>query len=67
MYISKRIEVSWTYEEEQKIRDFRLFLQNAAEQVKDVLPSLYEELNAIDDSLHDIFYRDFTEDIDLGD
>lgn len=66
MYISKRIEVSWTHEEEQKIQEFRRFLQNAAEKVKDLLPSLYEELDAIDNSLYDILYSCFDEDVDLS-
>lgn len=65
MYISKRIEVSWTSEEEQKIHNFRRFLQDAAAKVKDLLPSLYEELNAIDTSLYDILYMSFDEDIDI--
>lgn len=66
MYISKRIEVSWTSEEEKKINDFRRFLQDTAEKVEDVLPSLYEELDSIDTSLYDILYRCFDEDVDLG-
>lgn len=65
MYINKRIEVSWTSEEEKKINDFRRFLQDTAEKVKDLLPSLYEELDSIDTSLYDILYRCFDEDIDL--
>lgn len=65
MYISKRIEVSWTHEEEQKIQDFRRFLQDAAEKVKDLLPSLYEKLDAIDTSLYDILCGCFDEDVDL--
>ena len=65
MYISKRIEVSWTYEEEKKINDFRRFLQDAAEKVKDLLPSFYEELDSIDTSLYDILYRSFDEDTDI--
>lgn len=65
MYISKKIEVSWTYEEEQKIQNFRRFLQDAAAKVKDLLPSLYEELDAIDTSLYDILYRCFDEDTDI--
>ena len=43
MYITKRIVVSWTHEEEQKIQDFRRFLQDAAGKVKDLLPSFYKE------------------------
>lgn len=66
MYISKRIEVSWTHEEEQKIQEFRRFLQDTAEKVKDLLPSPYEELDAVDVSLYDILYRCFDEDVDLG-
>lgn len=65
MYISKRIEVSWTSEEEKKINDFRRFLQDAAEKVKDLLPSLYEELDTIDTSLYDVLYRCFDEDVDF--
>ena len=65
MYISKRIEVSWTHEEEQKIEKFRQFLQDAAKKVKDLVPSLYEELDAIDRSLYDIIYRSFDEDVDF--
>ena len=65
MYISKRIEVSWTYEEEKKINDFRRFLQDAAEKVKDLLPSFYEELDSIDTSLYDVLYRSFDEDTDI--
>ena len=65
MYISKRIEVSWTSEEEKKINDFRRFLQDTAEKVENVLPSLYEELHVIDISLYDILYSNFDEDIDL--
>lgn len=65
MYISKRIEVSWTHEEEQKIQNFRRFLQDAAAKVKDLLPSLYEELDEIDTSLYDILYRCFDEDTDI--
>lgn len=65
MYISKRIEVSWTSEEEKKIQDFRQFLQDSAAKIKDLLPSLYEELDAIDTSLYDILYRRFDEDIDI--
>lgn len=65
MYISKRVEVSWTSEEEKKINDFRRFLQDAAKEVKDLLPSLYEELDAIDTSLYDLLYRCFDEDVDL--
>jgi hypothetical protein len=65
MYISKRIEVSWTSEEEKKINDFRRFLQDTAEKVEDALPSLYEELHVIDISLYDILYSNFDEDIDL--
>lgn len=65
MYISKRIEASWTYEEEQKIQEFRRFLQDAAMKVKDLLPSLYKELDEIDTSLYDILYRCFDEDTDL--
>ena len=65
MYISKRIEVSWTHEEEQKIEKFRQFLQDAAKKVKDLVPSLYEELDAIDRSLYDILYRSFDEDVDF--
>lgn len=66
MYISKRIEVSWTHEEEKKINDFRRFLQDTAEKVENVLPSLYEELHVIDISLYDILYSNFDEDVDLG-
>ena len=65
MYISKKIEVSWTYEEEQKIQNFRRFLQDSAVKIKDVLPSLYEALDSIDTSLYDILYRCFDEDTDL--
>lgn len=65
MYISKRVKASWTSEEEKKIQDFRQFLQDAAKKVKDLLPSLYEELDAIDISLYDILYRSFDEDIDI--
>ena len=67
MYISKKIEVSWTHEEEQKIQDFRQFLQDACAKVKDLLPSLYKELNDIDTALYDVLYRCFDEDIDLDD
>lgn len=66
MYISKSIEVCWTREEEKKIEDFRRFLQDSAEKVKPLLPSLYEELNAIDTSLYDVLYRCFDEDVDLN-
>ena len=65
MYIRKKIEVSWTYEEEEKIRNFRQFLQDAAAKVKDLLPSFYEELDSIDTSLYDILYRSFDEDTDI--
>lgn len=65
MYISKRVEVSWTHEEEQKINDFRRFLQDTAEKVENVLPSLYEELHVIDISLYDILYSNFDEDINF--
>ena len=65
MYISKRIEVSWTHEEEQKIQDFRRFLQDAAGKVKDLLPSFYKELDEIDTSLYDVLYRCFDEEADL--
>ena len=65
MYISKRIEVSWTSEEEKKINDFRQFLQNVAEKVEDLLPSLYEKLDTIDTSLYGILYGSFDEDIDI--
>lgn len=65
MYISKRVKVSWTHEEEQKIKDFRHFLQNAAKEIEHLLPSLYEELYEIDTSLYDVLYRSFDEDIDI--
>ena len=65
MYISKRIEVSWTSEEEKKIQDFRQFLQDSAAKIKDLLPPLYEELDSIDTSLYDVLYRRFDEDIDI--
>ena len=65
MYISKRVEVSWTHEEEQKIKDFRSFLQNTAKEIEHLIPSLYEELYTIDASLYDILYTSFDEDIDL--
>lgn len=65
MYISKRIEVSWTFEEERKIKEFRQFLQNTAKKVEDLLPSLYEKLYEIDTSLYDILYGCFDEEVDL--
>ena len=65
MYINKRIEVSWTHEEEEKIEEFRRFLQNAGAKVKNLLPSFYKELNEIDTALYDILYRCFDEDVDL--
>lgn len=65
MYISKRIEVSWTSEEEKKIKDFRRFLQNTAKEIEHLLPSLYEELYAIDASLYDVLYTSFDEDTDI--
>lgn len=65
MYISKRIEVSWTHEEEQKIQDFRSFLQNTAKEIEHLLPSLYEELYTIDASLYNVLCTSFDEDIDI--
>jgi hypothetical protein len=67
MYISKKIEVSWTREEEAKIEEFRRFLQDTSAKVKDWLPSLYKELNNIDATLYDILYQNFDEDVDLND
>ena len=65
MYISKKIEVSWTHEEEQKIKDFRSFLQKKKKKIEHLVPSLYEELYAIDASLYDVLYTSFDEDIDI--
>ena len=67
MYISKRVEVSWTFEEEKKIKDFRRFLQDAAKKIENLLPSLYEKLYEIDASLYNILYESFDEDVDLDD
>ena len=67
MYINKRVEASWTFEEEKKIRDFRQFLQSTAKKVEDLLPSLYEKLYEIDASLYNILYESFDEDVDLDD
>lgn len=65
MYISKKIEVSWTHEEEQKIKDFRSFLQNTAKKIEHLVPSLYKELYEIDTSLYNVLYTSFDEDIDI--
>ena len=65
MYISKKIEVSWTHEEEQKIKDFRSFLQNTAKKIEHLVPSLYEELYEIDTSLYNVIYWPFDKDIDI--
>lgn len=67
MYINKRIEIDWTQEETEKIEEFRRFLQNASAKIKNVLPSLYKRLEEIDNTLYDILYRCFDEEIDLDD
>jgi len=64
MNISKKIEVSWTREEAKKIEEFRRFLQDAGEKVKDLLPYFYKELNKIDTALYDILYSSYDEEVE---
>lgn len=67
MYINKRIEIALTQEETEKIEEFRRFLQNVSAKIKSVLPSLYKRLEEVDNTLYDILYRCFDEEIDLDD
>ena len=67
MYINKRIEIALTQEETEKIEEFRCFLQNASAKIRNVLPSLYKRLEEADNTLYDILYRCFDEEIDLDD